>query len=239
MSFKPELITGIIVDDFDSRKEGLWLQERSSPYPEMKETKEPLAFAHGDVDFSHVLGEFFYENRPLEYSFYLLEKIRESRYTYEMKLQNSLQSKGFVKIYDTTRHGYYYMGKCVNVSVTDDHVYKRLLVTIAFDVYPFMISELPEGHDIWDETNFELDVFQPTEFEVIGSKDILLINSGSTSIAPTVITDAPFTIRKKNVEYKFGAGTTKEDNFRLMSGENHMTVEGNGNIEFKFFKELI
>lgn len=239
MNFTPELLEGIIVEDFDSRKERLWLQDRSSPYPEMKEIKEPLAFAHGDVDFSRALGEFFYENRPLEYSFYLLEKIKESRQTYEIKLQNWLQSKGFTKIYDTSKYGYYYMGKCINVNVTDDHVYKRLLVTISFDIYPFMISESEEGHDIWDEINFELDVFQPTKFEVNGSKDIVLVNSGSTSVAPTVVTDAAFTIRKDNVEYQFGSGTTEIDSFRLMSGENRMTVEGNGNIEFKFYKELI
>ncbi len=39
--------------------------------------------------------------------------------------------------------------------------------------------------------------------------------------------------------YKFVAGTTKDYRFKLTKGENHMTITGQGDIEFKFRKEVL
>ena len=61
---------GIIIEDFDSRNEKLKLVSRSDLPPVPKEIKESLPFVQGDYDFSNVLGEIFYENRPVRYLFY-------------------------------------------------------------------------------------------------------------------------------------------------------------------------
>ena len=46
-------------------------------------------------------------------------------------------------------------------------------------------------------------------------------------------------IIKDNITYKVSKGISNSWNFALNKGENKLTVKGNGNIEFKFKKELI
>ena len=59
-------------------------------------------------------------------------------------------------------------------------------IEVTFDCHPFRKSDLEEGHDIWDEFNFETDVAQDVSFDVIGSKEITIINAGSTAITPII-----------------------------------------------------
>ena len=64
-------------------------------------------------------------------------------------------------------------------------------------------------------------------------------NTGIIKSYPTIICDSDMDIIKDNVTYKITAGVVKGWNFALDKGENKLTVKGNGNIEFKFKKELI
>lgn len=225
--------------DFDSRDYEMRLMSRNAPTPSKREIIESLPFTHGNYDFSRVLGEDFYNNRPITYVFHLHENEYNVRKVKQTSFENELMKLGITQLRDSYSEGYYYLGKVTSVNTDDDHVHNRLIVTIAFDCYPFKISDFLEGNDIWDTFNFELDVAQVTEFQISGSEEILLINNGGTSIAPKVITDAPFSITKGNVTYQFGVGETITDNFRLDIGENNLIVEGNGHIEFSFRKELI
>ena len=110
---------------------------------------------------------------------------------------------------------------------------------MTFDCYPFRISEYYEGHDIWDIFNFELDYAQQTSFTITNSTDIILYNPSAISITPTVICTSDMTIQMNDTTYKFVAGTTKDYRFKLAKGENHMTITGQGDIEFKFRKEVL
>src|SRR5699024_9618054 len=128
------------------------------------------------------------------------------------------------KIYDTLKPGHYYYGKCINAEVDLDTTWQQLKLIVTFDCYPYMISELPEGHDIWDEFNFELDVAQIVKHEVSGTKEIVLYNAGTPSVVPTIIASSEFTIEKGTVSVTVPSGTSKSDLIRLQSGENKLKV---------------
>lgn len=70
---------------------------------------------------------------------------------------------------------------------------------------------------------------------------IRIINNGSISVSPTVITNNKISIVKENVVYNFFPGTTNESIFRLSPGENHLEITSiyDTNIEFRFYKEMI
>src|SRR5699024_4404575 len=154
-------------------------------------------------------------------------------------LENNLLGTHITMLEDSYDEDYYYLGKCVSVNTTDDHVYNRLIVVVEFDCYPFKISKLPEGHDIWDGFNFELDVAQVIEFGVNGTRDITLYNAGASSVVPTIKTNSEFTIEIDTISVAVSAGTHKSELIRLRKGENKIMLTGNGTIEFNFHKGLI
>lgn len=237
--FIDEIKEGIAFDGKHSKEFGLLLRERNAPTPAEKTIQESLPFVNGVYDFSMILGERFYENRPLTYVFELYNRDYEKRKTFETVVKNWLMKPSYMPLYDDHARNYYYMAKCQNVDVADNHSARRLEVTAVFDAYPFKKSSLPEGHDLWNEFNFELDVAQPTSYTVNGSLTINLINAGSCSVEPTVTASEQMTIEKEGVTYTVPKGESKSSNFRLKIGDNPMRISGNGTIKFDFYKELI
>ena len=231
---------GITFGEFDSVKENLLLTYRDDPPPDEKEIRDAALFMQGDYDFSRMLGETFRENRSLTYEFFIKENNLENRKTIEIKYENMLLNQGRGRIYDTANPGYYFIGKCVNAEVALDTSWMQLKLIITFDCYPYMISELQEGHDIWDEFNFELDIAQITKFEVNGTKNITLYNTGSSSLAPEVKTTGAIKITKGSYILEIDdAGTYSSEQLRLIHGGNKIKIEGKATIEFVFYKELI
>lgn len=216
---------------------GMWLVSRSAPTPEEKTITESVPFIHGVYDFSMMLGERIYENRIISYQFEIIDMNYQQRKLIQTKLENWLMKDGFAPLYDDHAPGYYYLAKCTGVDVEDTS--GGLTVNVEFEAYPFKISILEEGHDIWDDFNFELDVAQPNEYQVNGNLSINLLNVGSTGVTPTIIASSPMTIVKNNSTYNVPAGESKSDLFRLEIGENPMAIQGNGQIKFVFHKELI
>lgn len=234
------IVEGITFGEFDSIKENLLLTYRDDPPPEEKEIRDAALFMQGDYDFSRILGETFRENRPLTYEFFIKENNFERRKTIETKYENMLLNQGRSRIYDTANPGYYFDGKCINAEVALDTTWQQLKLTITFDCYPYMVSELQEGHDIWDEFNLELDVSQITEFEVNGTENITLYNSGSASLAPKIKTTGAVKITKDNYTLEIDVpGTYSSEQLRLIYGENKLKLEGNATVKFVFHKELI
>lgn len=224
---------------FDSREYGMRLVERSAPTPSEKEKKESVPFMHGHYDFGSILGERLFENRPVSYTFHLNEKNYSKRKHTQTSLENKLMREGVTTLVDTYSPNYFYRGKCTSVSTADDHVYKRLIVNVEFDCYPFKVSQTAEGSDIWDTFNFELDVMQNVDYTINGTEIITLINPGTPSVSPQVTTSSEMTIQFENQLYVFPAGTSKNEGMRLHSGENDLIITGNGTIAFNFYKELM
>lgn len=220
-----------------TREYGMWLVNRQAPTPSEKQIIESVPFMQGVYDFSNILGERVYENRSLTYVFEIKQQDYERRKINQTAIENWLKKDGVAPLYDDHARGYYYMAKCTSIN-TDDF-YGGLRVTTTWDAYPFKISELPEGHDIWDEFNFELDVAIPSEIEVNGTETVNLYNIGMSSKSPKITTTAPMSIIKNGITYNLPAGEIQDEDFRLMVGDNNLTIVGNGTIKFEWYKELL
>ena len=224
---------------FDSRGYDMRLVERTAPTPTEKSKTESVPFMHGHYDFGSILGERLFENRPISYTFHINERDVTRRKHTQTALENRLMREGITTLVDTYSPNYFYRGKVTSVSTTDDHVYKRLIVQIEFDCYPFKVSQIAEGSDIWDTFNFELDVMQDVEYQINGTVTVTLINPGTPSVAPKVTVSSGMTVQFVNQLYTFPAGTSKNEGLRLHSGENTLVIIGNGTISFNFYKELM
>lgn len=234
-----EIIEGFTFFDEHTKEYRMKLKERLAPTPEENTITEEVPFMQGSYDFSMILGERIYKNRTLSYRFEVEERNYQHRKVDEIVLKNWLMKRGWGKLYDDHDDGYYYWAKCTSVTVEDDHVYGRLLISISFEAYPFMRARLEEGHDIWDEFNFELDYSQPNDFSINGSSTVNLMNVGSAGVVPTIKASSEMTIIKNGVTYTVPAGESKSESFRLEIGENTMTINGTGTIKFIFYKELL
>ncbi len=220
-----------------TKEYNMWLIERQAPTPQEKEIIESVPFMQGHYDFSMILGGRVYENRPLIYVFELLDRNYTSRKSIQTSIENWLMRGGHEPLYDDHAENYHYIAKCTSVDVAD--AYSGLTITIEFEAYPFKIGDLLEGNDIWDTFNFELDVAQITEFEISGTKSIVLYNAGNNMINPQIKASSDFEISKGNQTFIVPAGTSESHDFMLNTGENNLTITGNGTIEFLFYKELL
>lgn len=222
---------------------GVTIAEKNIGYPEKQKIKVQVPFSNIEYDFSGIYGEQTYTPRPLSFTFNVVErhKLNDTVLINLLETQLSnwlLGSIGKQRLYDDSMPGYYYLAE-VEGGLDFDELWNHGKLTVQFTAYPFMISELPEGHDIWDEFNFELDVAQITDFEVNGTLNVVLYNVGTPNLIPGIETSAPMQIVKNSITYNVPTGKSKSDEFRLQSGENKITITGNGTIKFLFYKELI
>ena len=225
------------------RNFGITVAEKEVGYPEKEKIKVKVPFSNVEYDFSEIYGEQTYTPRPLTYTLNVLDKNKinttERINVIETKLSNWLMNtSGKQKLYDDSIPGYYYLAE-VEGGLNFDELWNHGRLTVEFTAYPFMISELEEGNDLWDPFNFELDVAQVTEFEVKGILDITLYNVGTPGLNPKIEASTSMEIVKEGVIYSVPSGTSKSEDFKLTSGENKLTIKGNGTIKFTFYKELI
>ena len=225
-------------DDF-----GITVSSKNVGYPDKKKIKVAIPFSNVEYDFSELYGDQTYTERPITFVLNVIDKhvLNDTQRvnTLETSLVNWLMnSNGKQRLYDDATPGYYYLAE-VEGGLDFDELWNHGTLTVEFTAYPFMIAELEEGNDIWDTFNFELDVAQVTEFNVNGTLDVILYNVGTTGLNPKITTSAPMEIVKDNITYNLPNGTSQSDDFKLSSGENKLTINGNGTIKFTFYKELI
>src|SRR5690625_629106 len=161
----------------------------------------------------------------------------EKTKTMETSLTNWLRNPSNVHLYDSLSPGHYYPANCKSIKYVDSD--EGMNAVITFEAYRLMKSDLVEGNDIWDEFNFELDVAQETNFTVNGTENIKLINPCSNVIIPKIRASSDFEVVKDNQTFIIPEGTSESSEFILNIGENDLTILGNGEIEFQFYKELL
>jgi hypothetical protein len=211
---------------------------RSISIPSKRKIKDTVPFMNGSYDFSLLYGEQTYDEREITYTFSLPKKDKVKLNMLKIKIIEWLYDGIQSKIYDDQFPNFHFLAECTDIDY-DESFYNYAQLTATFIAYPFKISTLQDGHDIWDEFNFELDMIQDTKFDVIGSKSITLYNNSIIGIYPTVICDNNFEVIKNGITYSFTPGEVKSFNFKLDKGENNLLLKGNGAIEFKWSKEVL
>lgn len=207
--------------------------------PKKKKITVAVPFANHVYDFSEIYGDQVYEERSLTYKLNVAAKSIVGMHQKKVLLTNWLMnSRGKQKLYDDRYPGYYFLAEVIDAAEINIDSTNGVF-SVTFNAYPFMIAELPEGNDIWDSFNFELDVSQSLSFIVDGELEVELINAGTPQVIPTIEATADMSIKKGNTTYNVGSGKTKSLDFTLESGVNRLTITGNGTIKFEFYKELI
>lgn len=200
-----------------------------------------VPFSNVQYDFSELYGSQVYEPRPITYVFTIMDKQQlnvQYVHTIKTKLLNWLSAtQGKVRLYDDAIPGYYFLAEFDEGGSFQDNWTSGLL-TANFTAYPFMIADLPEGNDIWDSFNFELDVAQQIRFDVKGSLSINLLNVGTPDVTPDIIASSAMTLRKGEVTMQVPSGKSRSDDFTLQHGDNTINITGNGAIEFVYYKEM-
>ena len=220
---------------------GLTLTSIDIGIPDKKKVMVSIPFSNENYDFSSVYGGQLYEQRTITCKFELESATTNPRLSL-MNLRTQVVNWLFGPI-GLTRFEYdglpnYYFLAEVQQNASFETVWKNGSLEVPFKAYPFMISERAEGSDIWDDFNFELDAFQDVAFEVNGSLDILLVNTGISLARPEITSTRNMTLTMRNQQFSIVPGSRTYDFFTLEK-ENEIRIEGNGRISFKWFKELI
>jgi len=218
---------------------GLILQERKIGNPSKIKNTERVPWSNIEYDFSNLYSEQEYEERAISYTFALVAHSKQYYTTMKTVVVNWLCSAiGKTVLKDDIIPNYYFLAEVVKgPSETDFN--SDGSITVEFTAYPFKISSLKEGHDIWDEFNFLLDYAQETDFTVNGSLEITLHNPGITIVYPKITCSSSMKLQKENITYEISAGSTSSYDFSLSPGENKLKILGIGTISFEFYKELI
>ncbi|HEP1818423.1 TPA: phage tail protein [Streptococcus suis] len=219
----------------------LTLESKSIGIPNKKKVTVQVPFSNEVYDFSTVYGGQLYDQRQLVYNFKIKNRLHGSKEAMNMEKINILNwlfgTTGYTKLVDDAIPGYYFLAEVQgNTSFEEEWAHGVLKVT--FTAYPFKIAEKAEGDDIWDDFNFELDVFQATEFDVDGTLTTTIVNPSISLARPEITASSDFTVILNNTEHTIKRGTATYDYFTF-DKINTVTIKGKGHISFKWFKELI
>lgn len=210
--------------------------------PVKEKRKKTHAFSNYEYDFSRAYGDQKYSHRQISIEFNVFNQHNQTNLKnvfHKTQVKNWLMNTaGKVKLSYDGIPGYYFLAEVEEGFSYEDN-YTDGVLTVSFHCYPFMIGELPEGNNLWKHFNFHTDVLQDVQFDVSGSKQATIINAGIPNVIPEITASSQITIKLRNQSITVPAGKSKSDDFFFVSGENNLTIEGNGTIEFEFYKELI
>ena len=216
---------------------GITIRSKEIGIPQKNKIKQSVPYMNGTYDFSLLYSEQTYSERELVYIFNIIGANKEEMNIKKIEFLNWIMDKRKQKLIDNSINAFYFLAEAKEASFTESRRHGEL--TVKFSAYPFKISTLQDGHDIWDNFNFELDMVQETKFEIENIKNIQLYNNGAIGINPIVICSNDMEIIKGTTTYKFNSGETKSWSFKLDKGLNDLIIKGTGTIEFKWYKEVL
>lgn len=228
----------MIINGINLSKEfGVELMEKSIQPPSSNRIIEKVPYMNSEYDFSNLYNELTFGERKVTCKYAIPTVDTEMLNIKYSQLLNVIMKYELILEFNDIK-GYYFKGKIDNTPNFEEiSVFGTL--TVVYSCYPFKVSTLQDGHDIWDEFNFELDMVQDTKFEVENIKNIQLYNNGATGINPIVTCSNDMEIIKGNTTFKFKAGESRSWSFKLDKELNNLTIKGTGTIEFKWYKEVL
>lgn len=225
---------------------GLYLIDKKITFPSKNKVTILPVYSNDLIDLSMLYDEQVYSDRTIQMTFLALQRDTVSKaatYLAWTKIINWLMPPaGRQVLVDDTMPDYYYLGEVIEAPTWDDFLFNGKF-TVTWTCYPFRIHRLFEGNDVWDTFNFELDVSQTVQYDIVGSRKVTLLNTGSAPIQPSIIADSPMMVSMSRIGIQVSAGQTDSDNLlqplTLQVGVNLLTITGQGHIEFRWHKEVI
>lgn len=209
--------------------------------PSKVKIKESVPFMNGSYDFSTIGsgGEPIFSEREIDvkFTFPTHSKIKlQAKYDEVLEWLQDTSSKQQL-IFDDMPD--YYFWAEIEAAGDFEEVLTFGNLTVKFVAQPFKTGVSEEGTDqLWDSFNFETDVMQDTEFDVSGSKDIIIINVGR-NVYPVINASTAMSITLNNKTYNIVTGDNNIYGFKLQPGGNSISITGTGHIKFIFRKQVL
>jgi len=207
--------------------------------PDTKDVVEDLAGMDGEYDYSEVNpdNEIKYKSRSIDIEFALKEPNPKMLRVKANRIAAWLACGEKPLIFDDEVDKYY-IAKVVNKLDLDNQIVSVKRFTVQFRCRPFKFGIYLEGSDIWDVFNFEEDISQVTEFDVVGNSTVNIVNVGR-KVSPTINVNANMSIIIGGITYNLTPGDNTFYGLKFINGNNPITINGTGHIKFIFRKELL
>ena len=208
--------------------------------PSKKKIKESVPGMNSVYDFSTVAsgGEIIYDQREIECNFTLLANSKNELHIEMSKTAEWLQDAPQSQLIFDDISDYYFMAELEDeIEINEEQNIAEISVT--FVAEPFRKGVNLVGSEAWDLFNFEEDIMQDVEFNVVVTESVTIYNPGR-SVMPVVNCDAEdMSITYHSTTYNLAVGDNELYNLKLASGSNDITVNGTGNIKFIYRKESL
>lgn len=172
--------------NFNSRVKGMILLDIDITSPKEKSITEDVPHSDGLQDYSMIFGERKLGNRKHAYKFLYPGQPLAKRNSIEKSIRRELLTQGNQPLYDSYIPGFYWLGKVEDVKAKHDEEYNELVVTVIFDLYPYMFTNKAWFDDVWDDFDLNNGVANYTKYAINGELDIVLFNTGDKTIAPVI-----------------------------------------------------
>ena len=215
------------------------MNDKTIQSPPKKKVKDSVPFMNGSYDFSTVgsNGEIVYSERELSITLGLPAETKEELQVIYSKVLRWMVDTGKSQLIFDVMKDYYFLAEVESASTLSEVMENGTLkLTLIAD--PFKKSVDYVGSDIWDTFNFEEDYAQFNTYQINGSSTIKLYNPARV-VRPLINCTSAMTMIKNGVTYNLSAGDNNVYGFNLDTGENVLTINGNGTIKFLFRKESI
>lgn len=234
-------IRSISFDDLNSWDDfKLMIESAEIGYPRKNKTTIQVPNSNIKYDYAAIFGDL-YEERTLEYSFYIVRPNALSIEELEHKkaqVANWLQPGIKHKLSDTAIPNYYFIAEAQgDYDYTEENGYS--IFKVKFVCYPFKIHAIPEGADVWDIFEFDNDIAQEIKFDVDGSIAANIYNIGLTAVNPRINVAGTVTISANNISETFSQGSYTDTKIVLKKGVNSVVITGKGSVQFIFSKEVL
>lgn len=217
----------------------LILNSKKIGTPSKKKIKTDIPGMNGVYDFSTVAssGEIVYTQRPLELNFTLMSYSKTGLHSALTRVIEWLQDapQGPL-IFDDIAY-YYFMAEVEDgPQINEEHNIAE--ISVKFIAEPFKTSLAYVGNDLWDTFNFEEDVMQADEFDVVGTKTVSLYNPGRL-ITPLINCSTAMSIVFGGKTYPLIAGDNTPFGMKLLNGPNSLVINGSGTLSVLFRKVVL
>lgn len=214
-----------------------WLTERTAPAPSEQEITEKVPYSQGELDFSMLGGERFFDTREITYKLLIYDRYYNARKEAEQELKRMLMQTGYGQLSDTHDSAYYWQAKCESIEIEDSSEDHSLTATVKFKAYPFAYTNHDEGEDYWDDVVFNHWIWQTTQFVVNGSQTVTIKNIGSRPVLSTMDVTGSVTVVVGGQTLNLTADSAMGTEIVMEMGDNEIQLSGSGSIHFKFKRE--
>lgn len=210
--------------------------------PSKKKIKDSVPYMNGSYDFSTIGtgGEIVYNEREIKIRFNLVTRNKLSLYLKYSKVLEWLLGTGQQKLIFNFMTGYYFLAEVESATSFEEVLQRAGRLEVSFVCEPFKYGTDLAGELLWDNIDFELpDYIQNTLFTISGSQTVTLYNPSSHSIIPKIVCNANMSCTANGYTANFTTTKNTDWGFKLKPGANNIQINGTGNINFEYRKEVL